>query len=142
MLQINRFVKKNIDAFGVEIFLRTHKNLCNFSHIRTHTLTNDDSPLSTLLNKVDSHSLVASMTPSKKGFDCPLCNKKAFASAEVSLILIYHTTLFILISAHPSSCYPMTHPADRKDHNLLTVIYLGNLFYIKLYISFNCLFNQ
>ena len=57
-----------------------------YSHIRTHTLTNDDSPLSTLLNKVDSRTVVSNMTQGKKGFDCPLCNKKAFASAEVSCI--------------------------------------------------------
>ena len=58
--------------------------LC-YSHIRTHTLTNDNNPLSTMLNKVDSRTVVSNMQQSKKGFDCPLCNKKAFASAEVRL---------------------------------------------------------
>ena len=71
---------------GISYF--TEVNVCimfvfHFSHIRSHTLTNDDSPLSALLNKVDSRAVVSNLQESKKGFDCPLCNKKAFASAEV-----------------------------------------------------------
>ncbi len=73
------------------------------SHIRTHTLTTDDSPLSALLGKVDSRTgalqnggggaggaraasataVMSAVAVGKKGFDCPLCSKKAFASAEV-----------------------------------------------------------